>query len=160
MTADAVARLCQSGASESKTSSSIVEVKIGGLSPYRDRILRAIRSSPGCRGIRLSAIIERAYGVRIHHQALMKYIVREGLFDAAAVAGGPIRSRAKQVHAKIANPRRYRHGKVAPMKGRVGEPVMAMKSMKYDAGAATNAPCAFAARLERLEAIVRTTMTG
>ena len=107
-------------------------VKIGGLPPYRDRILHVILSNPGSKGMILSAAMEKNYGVRIHHATLLKYIVREGLFDAAAAAGGPIRSRAKQVHAKIANLRRYRQGKVAPMKGRVGEPAKAMKTMKYD----------------------------
>ena len=35
--------------------SSIVEVKIGGLPPYRDRILHVIRSNPGSKGMLLSA---------------------------------------------------------------------------------------------------------
>ena len=78
MTADAVAHLCQGGASESKAASSIAEVKIGGLPPYRDCILRAIRSNPGLKGIRLSAVMKDTYDVRIHPATLMKYIVREG----------------------------------------------------------------------------------
>ena len=155
MTADVVARLCQGGASESEAISSIVEVKIGGLPPYRDRILHAIRSNPGRKGVLLSAIIEKTYGVRIHHATLLKYIVREGLFDAAAAGSStPIRSIGAHMRS------RGKHRNVATIKGRVDKRAKAMKTKKDDAGAAMNAHHALAARLGRLEDIVRTTMAG
>ena len=60
-------------------SSSIIDAKIGDLPAYRDQILLAIRNNPGSKGMALSAIMEKTYGVRIHHAALKN--TSSGIFD-------------------------------------------------------------------------------
>ena len=50
----------------------IVEVKIGDVPIYRDKIVRAIRCNPGNAPITLATILRTNYAVCVHHAALRK----------------------------------------------------------------------------------------
>ena len=70
----------------------MIEVNIGGLPAYHDKILLTICNNPSSRCMEFSAIMEKTYGVRIHHAALEKYIVRNNLFVHLAAPSTPMRS--------------------------------------------------------------------
>ena len=100
---------------------------------------------PGSKAIALAAFLEKTYSLRVHFQALRKYIERENLFQAAATApctpirstgapatpiGAPMqaspartprRSPGKKVRAKIGDLPRYRHRIVAAIKANPGK---------------------------------------
>ena len=142
----AVAMASTSAASASTAASTtIIDAKIGDLPAHRERILLAIRSNPGSKAIALAAFLEKTYSVRVHFQALRKYIERENLFEAATTApctpirstgapatpiGAPMqaspartprRSPGKKVHAKIGDLPRYKHRIVAAIKANPGK---------------------------------------
>ena len=131
--------------------SDVIDAKIGDLPAYRDRILLAIQSNPGSKAVALVAFLEKTYSVRVHFQALRKYIERENLFEAATTApctpirstgapatpigapmqaspARPMRSPGKKIHAKIADLPRYKHRIVAAIKANPGKRHKALSS--------------------------------
>ena len=66
------------------SSSTITDAKIGDLPRYRNNILSAIRDNPGKSAIALATILERNHSVRVHFQALRKFIAREKLYEVAS----------------------------------------------------------------------------